>query len=164
MKQVTASIVRQAAALLLFLVLCLSAGFIGSWFTASSVDDWYQHLNKPNWNPPSWIFAPVWTTLYCMMAVAAWLVWRRAGLQGSIVAQICFGVQLILNTMWSIIFFGFQAPGWAFAEILVLWLAIAITVWQFRRFSTVAALLMIPYLGWTTFASTLNYTIWQLNK
>lgn len=125
---------------------------------------WYSNLNKPPWNPPSWIFGPVWTALYTMMAVAAWLVWRRGGWTGQRRALACFLVQLALNALWSPLFFGLKNPGLAFAEIVLLWLAILATVLAFWKAHRVASGLLVPYLAWVTFAAGLNYTLWQLNR
>lgn len=154
---------RQAATLGGFVVVCLAAGVIGSLATTPKVPTWYATLNKPSWNPPSWVFAPVWTTLYVMMGVAAWTVWRKAGTPLNR-AFLFFWTQLVLNTIWSFLFFGLERPGLAFAEIVLLWLSIVVTVWAFRRWSGAAALLLAPYLGWVTFAACLNFTIWRLNS
>jgi tryptophan-rich sensory protein len=147
----------------LFLAVCLAAGGIGGAATGSSVSTWYPTLAKPAWNPPAWVFGPVWTTLYLMMGVAAWRVWR-AHSRGASGALGLFGVQLVLNTLWSIVFFGLRAPGPAFFELLLLWLAILATGLRFYRLDRVAGALMAPYLAWVTFAGVLNYTIWQLNR
>lgn len=158
------TMVRQVVMLLFFIVICISAAGLGASATATSVGGWYQTLNKPSWNPPDWIFGPVWTTLYLMMAIAAWCVWRSADWSQSKRALSWFGLQLALNSLWSIIFFGMQQPGWAFVEIVGLWVAIAITTWMFRRHSTVAAVLMLPYLAWSAFANVLNFALWRLNS
>jgi len=118
---------------------------------------------KPTWNPPDWLFGPVWSILYFMMAVAAWLVWRTCEWNKSRPALIWFGIQLALNTAWSFLFFGMQRPDIALAEILSLWLAIAATFIAFTRRSIAAAILFAPYLAWTSFAVFLNFTIWRLN-
>jgi translocator protein len=143
--------------------LTAGAAFIGGQATSTSVNTWYDQLAKPAWTPPSWVFGPAWTTLYVMMAVAAFLVWRRAGFKGGGPALICYVFQLALNALWSVIFFGMQAPGLAFIEICILWGAIGLTFiafWRIRKFS---AWLLAPYWAWTTFAGALNYAIWQLN-
>lgn len=149
--------------LVLFVTVCFAAAAIGGALTAQSVGGWYQTLAKPAWNPPDWVFGPVWTLLYFLMGVAAWLVWRRSGWTEARWALLLFGVQLALNVIWSGLFFAAQAPGWAFAELLVLWIAIAATLAAFARRSRVAAALMAPYLAWTTFAAALNFAIWRLN-
>ena len=128
--------------------------------TTPEIDGWYQTLAKPSWNPPAGIFGPVWTTLFVMMGVAGWLVWQRATSIGPLVL---FGVQLVLNVGWSWIFFGWHQPGWAFVEIVVLWLAILATTLAFFRVSRLAGWLFVPYLAWVTFASVLNFTIWRMN-
>lgn len=125
--------------------------------------EWYAGLAKPAWNPPNWLFGPVWTVLYILMAVAAWLVWRRQGLAGAALPLLVFVVQLVLNAMWSWLFFGLQRPGVALAEILVLWVAILVTILLFFRVRSVAGILLIPYLLWVSFAAVLNFTIWRLN-
>jgi translocator protein len=142
---------------------CFAAAALGAMFTASSVGDWYVALRKPSWNPPAWIFGPVWTVLYLTMAIAAWLVWRRAGAGGAGGALILFGVQLVLNVLWSWFFFGLHNPGAALAGIVALWGAIAWTGAAFWRVSHPAAVLMAPYLAWVTFAAVLNLVIWRLN-
>lgn len=152
----------QAMALGICLAACFAAASLGSIATAPALGEWYAGLVKPSWNPPNWIFGPVWTTLYAMMAVAAWLVWRRGGPRGPS-ALILFGVQLFLNVAWSWLFFGLRQPGLALAEILLLWLAIGATAWVFDRISRPAALLFIPYLLWVSFAAVLNWALWRLN-
>lgn len=154
---------KQIAVLVVSLAVCFAAAGIGGSVTTSSLEDWYQTINKPSWNPPDWLFGPVWTTLFAMMSVAAWLVWRASGFRGAQLAFVWFGLQLLLNVFWSFLFFGQRNPGWAAIEIVVLWLAIAITIALFWKHSRLAALLMIPYLLWVSFAAVLNFTIWQLN-
>jgi tryptophan-rich sensory protein len=124
---------------------------------------WYQQLAKPAWNPPSWIFGPVWTVLYIMMAVAAWLVWQRGGWKQQKKALTVYLMQLALNALWTPLFFGLQRPGLAFAEILILLVAIIITVIVFWRVRRPAAWLLVPYAAWATFATVLNFTIWRMN-
>ena len=150
-------------ALIVFLVVCLAAAGIGGAVTTPKIGNWYATLAKPSWNPPNWIFGPVWSALYFCMAVAAWLVWRQGGFTGAKVPLTLFAVQLILNVLWSCIFFGLEMPGLAFVEVLFLWLAIAATMVTFWRISTVAGILFAPYLAWVSFASVLNFTIWRLN-
>ena len=159
----TRSKTQLAAGLVVSVVICLSAAGIGGWMTAASVDSWYAEINKPSWNPPNWIFAPVWTTLYVMMAIAAWWVWKQSKLEHAKAAFGWFFAQLLLNVLWSGLFFGLRQPGWAFAEIIVLWIAIAATIVTFWRHSRFAAGLLVPYLMWVTFASVLNYSIWSMN-
>lgn len=152
----------QALVLGLFYLACFLAAGLGSLFTMVSVGSWYAGLAKPSWNPPGWVFGPVWTVLYAMMAVAGWLVWRK-GQPASWHALRWFAIQLVLNVGWSAIFFGLQMPGLAFAEILVLWLAIAATLMTSWRVSRAAGLLLVPYLLWVSFAAVLNFAIWRLN-
>lgn len=149
--------------LLAFIVLCLGAGFAGSLATLQGVRNWYPTLRKPTGTPPNWVFGPVWTVLYIVMAVAAWIVWRDVGWQIARPALILFFGQLALSIAWSGIFFASRQPGLAFAEIIILWLAIAATAMFFWYFVPLAGALMLPYLAWVTFASYLNLGIWRLN-
>lgn len=145
------------------LVVCFGAAALGAAATSSSVTGWYREIVKPAWTPPDWVFGPVWTTLYLMMSISVWLVWRSAGWKKSLTAMVWFAVQLALNTLWSVIFFGLRSPGWAFAEILLLAASIAVTISCFRHHSRPASLLLLPYFGWSCFAVALNFTIWRLN-
>ena len=149
--------------LVTFLVICFAAAGVGGAVTAQKIGTWYATLTKPSWNPPSWIFTPVWSALYFCMAIAAWLVWRQDGFVGVQVPLALFGVQLFLNVLWSCIFFGLQSPGLAFAEVLMLWGAIAATTIVFWRRSRIAGILFVPYWAWVTFASVLNFAFWRLN-
>lgn len=149
--------------LILFLAVCLGAGGLGSFFTASSVRDWYPRLRKPRGTPPSWLFGPLWTALYVLMAVSAWLVWREYR-AGALAALLVFFAQLALNVAWSGIFFGSRMPGVAFLEIVLLWLAIAFTMLIFYWLRPPAALLLVPYLLWVSYAAYLNLAIWRLNR
>lgn len=151
----------QLIALLVWVGLCFLTAWIGSRF---SPGEWYAQLHRPSWTPPGYLFGPVWSFLYLSMGIAAWLVWRRAGFSGARLALILFVVQLVLNGMWSWIFFGTQRPGLAFAEILILWGMILATTLAFWRASTTAGILFLPYLAWVSFAAILNYSIWKLNK
>ena len=146
-----------------FVALAMAVAALGSLFTSSGMGSWYAALEKPSFNPPSWVFGPVWTTLYVMMAVAAWLVWKRAGAGAAGMALGAWLVQLALNLTWSGIFFGLRAPGWAFAEIIVLWIAILLTTALFFRHSRVAGWLLVPYMAWVTFAAVLNFAIMRMN-
>ena len=150
--------------LILAIIICQAAGLIGALFTRSAIPDWYAFLTKPELAPPNWIFAPVWTTLYLLMGIAAFLVWKR-GLDRTDVrlALSIFTVQLVLNTLWSIIFFGLRAPGWAFIEIALMWVAILASIIAFSRISKTAAWLLVPYILWVSFAAYLNYSIYILN-
>jgi len=154
---------KDYLSLAVFLALSLSAGVVGSLFTAASVSGWYAELEKPVFTPPSWIFAPVWTALYVLMAVSGWLLWRRRKESDIRAALGLFAVQLVLNVLWSVLFFGLRLPGWAFLEIIVLWLAIALYSAAAARVSRAASLLFLPYLAWVGYAAVLNYSIWTLN-
>jgi len=134
----------QWLVLVVFLAICFGTSVLGMAWTNTSVDTWYVTLEKPSWNPPNWLFGPVWTTLFIGMAIAAWLVWRKRGLAESWLPLTLFGIQLTLNAMWSVLFFGFRNPGVAFAEILLLWVAILATIVVFARHSNWAAALLIP--------------------
>lgn len=144
----------------LFLGASFAAAALGGVTTAGSVRDWYPTIAKPSWNPPSWIFGPVWTALYAMIAVAAWLVWRRVGWGGALV---WFALQLALNATWSPVFFGLHRIGLALVNIILLWVAIAGTTVAFWRVVPVAGILFVPYLAWVSFAAALNFAIWRLN-
>jgi tryptophan-rich sensory protein len=149
--------------LILFFAICLGAGGVGSFFTASSVRNWYPQLRKPAGTPPSWIFGPVWTALYVLMAISAWLVWREYG-RGARPALLIFFAQLALNVAWSGIFFGSRMPAVAFAEIVLLWFAVVVNIAIFYPLKPVAALLLVPYLVWVSYAGYLNFGIWRLNR
>lgn len=144
-----------------WLLLCFSAAALGGLFMPG---EWYAQLRKPAWNPPSWLFGPVWTALYFMMAVAAWLVWRRGGFPAQRKALGLFLLQLLLNAAWSPLFFGLHNPALAFAEIVLLWFAILGTFFAFWKTHRGAGALLVPYLAWVTFAAVLNFTLWQLNR
>jgi tryptophan-rich sensory protein len=143
------------------IVICQLAGIIGSVFTVSSVGSWYMTINKPSFNPPSWVFGPVWITLYALMGIALYLVWR-SGSRSWLVLGV-FGLQLVLNALWSILFFGLQSPGAAFIEIIFLWISIAASIVLFFGISRPAAYLLVPYILWVSFAAVLNFAIWRLN-
>lgn len=150
-------------ALLGFVALCLGVAAIGGWATSISVGGWYQTLDKPRWTPPDRVFAPVWTIIYSMMAVAGYRVWRRAGVKAGHSALALFGVQLALNLLWSILFFGLQRTGLALLDIVLLWTAIAATAVAFWRIDRLAGILLLPYMVWVTYAVVLNAAIWHLN-
>ena len=154
----------QSFGLAAWLLVSFTAAGLGSIATATSVDGWYQTLARPSWNPPDWVFGPVWTTLFAMMAVAAWLIWRQAGLRQAAMPLGLFFAQLALNVLWSVLFFGLRRPDLAAFEIVLLWLAIAATIVAFWRRSLPAALLMLPYFLWVTFAAMLNFAIARLNS
>lgn len=146
------------------ILICQLAGFIGSFFTVSSVSSWFLTLNKPFFNPPNWLFGPVWITLYFLMGISLYLVWSK-GIKDiqSKMAVLIFAIQLILNSLWSIIFFGFQSLLFAFIEIILLWIAILLTIIYFNKISKTASYLLIPYILWVSFAAILNFSIYYLN-
>lgn len=152
--------------LVLSLGICQGAGIIGSIFTAPSVkSSWYINLNKPSFQPPNWIFGPVWVVLFLLMGVSLYLIWNSKDLDSRrLVALGIFAVQLVLNILWSYFFFHLKNPLAAFIEIIVLWLAILITLIIFFRLQKVAGLLLAPYLVWVAFAAVLNFSIWTLNR
>jgi tryptophan-rich sensory protein/uncharacterized protein YbjT (DUF2867 family) len=156
-------VLTQSFALVLFVLICLGTAGLGAFWTNLSVGNWYTTLSKPSWNPPNWVFGPVWTALYIGMAIAAWLVWRKNGLAEAWLPLLLFGVQLFLNAAWSALFFGMRSPGIAFADIVLLWFAILVTIIAFGRVSSLAAFLLVPYLAWVSFATALNWSIWRLN-
>ncbi len=145
-------------------IICLFAGFIGSIFTSPSIPTWYAALTKPSFNTPDWIFAPVWTILFILMGISLYLVWNK-GLQDKKVkiSLFIFGVQLVLNVLWSFLFFGLHSPFYAFLEIIILWIAIVLTIVNFFKVSRTAGLLLLPYILWVSFAAILNFSIWRLN-
>lgn len=144
---------------------CQFAGLIGSIATSSSVSTWYPTLQKPLFTPPSWLFAPAWITLYLLMAIAAFLIWRTAlDKPGTRTALIIFLVQLVLNVLWSVAFFGLQSPLYGVIVIIALWLAILFTILKFFPISKAAAALMLPYILWVSFAAVLNISILMLNR
>jgi len=150
-------------------VICLALTFcaplIASLFTRQAITDWYVHLNKPFFTPPDWLFGPVWTVLYFLMAVSALLVWNK-GLSNPLVkiALCLYLLQLVLNGLWMPVFFGLKMPLLAFCEIVLLWSAIILTILAFYRVSIAAALLLFPYIAWTSFAAVLNFSLWLLNR
>lgn len=154
------SVGPQRWGLVLFIAVCYAAAAIGFTFTTPAVRDWYATLSKPAWTPADWVFAPVWMALYTIMAVAAWLVWRKRGVIAAAGPLALFAVQLVLNVGWSALFFGLRLPDAAFAEIILLWLAVLATAIAFWRVTLWAGLLMLPYLLWVTFAAVLNFAIW----
>ncbi|MEM9001650.1 MAG: TspO/MBR family protein [Bacteroidota bacterium] len=155
---------KKIVYILISTTVCLLIGILASFATQSSVDGWYVTLNKPSFNPPNWIFGPVWGVLYLMMGVAAGIVWAKGFYHIWVkTALYHFGFQLLLNALWSIVFFGLQSPLWALFVILALLALIVLTIRWFNVVSKVAAFLMVPYLLWVCFAFLLNYKIWELN-
>lgn len=144
---------------------CLAAGFIGSIFTTASIPTWYTTLEKPSFNPPNWLFGPVWTILFILMGISAFLVWRVGLSEPNVrIALIIFVIQLILNVFWSVAFFGLRSPIAGLIVIIVLWVAILLTILSFAKVSITAGILLIPYILWVSFASILNATIYVLNR
>ena len=154
---------RAMASLIGFILLGLAVGAAGGAITSTSVDTWYAALEKPSFNPPNWVFAPVWTTLYVLMAIAAWRVWRLRDTPPARPALGLWAVQLALNLCWSFVFFGARMVGGALAEIGVLFVAILATGALFWRVDRMAGALMVPYAAWVAFAMVLNAAIWRLN-
>lgn len=151
--------------LALWILLAEMAGIIGSIFTAKNIPTWYASLIKPVFNPPAWLFGPVWTTLFLLMGIAAFLVWQKGWNRKDVkIALTVFCFQLVLNTFWSIIFFSIHSLGWAFIELVVLWLAILANIIVFAKISKPAAWLLLPYILWVSFAGLLNFSLWQLNS
>ena len=150
--------------LIISVAICQGAGLIGSIFTAPSIQTWYVALQKPPFTPPNWLFAPAWITLYLLMGISASLIWQQ-GLDNrqNRTALIIFLVQLVLNALWSIVFFGFESPLSGMVVIVLLWVAILITILKFMPISKTAGLILIPYIGWVTFAAILNVSIYILN-
>lgn len=144
-----------------WLVLTFAAAALGARFLP---DEWYRRLNKPAWNPPNSIFAPVWTMLYLLMAVAAWLVWRRYGISGALVPLLLFVAQLLLNAAWTWLFFGRHQIRAALIDIGVLWVTILATLVSFWKLEPLAGILLLPYLAWVSFATLLTWTIWRMNR
>lgn len=156
--------IKGALKLITAILVSLSAGAIGSYFTAPAIPEWYEGLMKPALNPPSWVFAPVWTILYVMMGVSAFLVWKRGWNRRDVKkSMMVFGLQLVLNSVWSILFFGLRDPGLAMIGIILLWFSIVWTMILFKKVSKASFYLLIPYIAWVSFASYLNYSIWVLN-
>ena len=144
--------------LAVWILVSMSAGFIGSQFQPG---EWYTLLEKPSWNPPGWVFAPVWTLLYVLMGIAAFMVWKERGLS---LPVYLFIFQLILNALWSYLFFGAHRPDLAFFDIVLLWLTIVVLAGLFWKVRTSAGVLMLPYILWVGYASALNWTLWKLNS
>ncbi len=154
--------------LVLAIIVCQLAGLIGSFFTISAIPTWYVALQKPLLNPPGWIFGPVWTILYLLMGISLWLIWKSDAKDlpaqaGKKKALWLFLAQLVLNAIWSPLFFGGQSIGGALAVIVLLWASIVLTIFVFTKISKTAAWLLVPYILWVSFATYLNFAIWVLN-
>jgi len=153
---------KQALGLVGWLAMTFAACAVGAWASATAAS-FYGQLVKPTWAPPAWLFGPVWSALYLLMAIAAWLVWRRKGFSGPGAALYVFVAQLLANAVWTWLFFTWRLGALALAEILLLWALIALTTALFWRQTRVAALLLLPYLAWVSFAAALNFTLWRSN-
>lgn len=154
---------RKIITLILAVAVCMSAGVIGSLFTAPAISGWYATLNRPDFSPPNWVFAPVWTTLYILMGISLYLIWEKRKNKHAKPALAVFSVQLVLNTAWSFLFFGLQSPFYGLLDIIPLWFFIAATIHYSYKISKKAAYLLIPYLLWVSFAAILNFSIYLLN-
>lgn len=150
--------------LIISVLVPVMVGAFAGFFTSSSVKGWYSTINKPSFNPPNWIFAPVWTALYIMMGIACYIIWKKEFAPAiKKKALLFYTIQLVLNFFWSILFFYLQLPGWALIEIILLWIFIAGTIYYFKIISAPAAWLLVPYLFWVSFAMALNFAIFRLN-
>jgi len=149
--------------LVIAVLVCQLAGIAGAIYTSGSLTTWYAALAKPLFNPPNWIFAPVWITLFLLMGISLWLVWQKEKKKNINTAFVFFSIQLVLNAMWSAFFFGMQNPLYALIDIALLWLAILATILSFWKISKSASYLLVPYILWVTFAAVLNFYIWRLN-
>jgi tryptophan-rich sensory protein len=143
-----------------FVAACFLAAMTGALFRPG---EWYERLKKPAWRPPNRLFAPVWTILYLMIAISGWLVWREAGFTGAALPLAVYALKLLLNAAWTPLFFGLHRPDLGFVDIVLLWLSIVATIMLFVPISFGAALLLVPYLAWVTFATALNFAVWRLN-
>lgn len=152
--------------ILIMVVTCLAVGYLSGIVTRESIAEWYQFIEKPSFNPPNWVFQPVWSALYVMMGVAGGLVWDKIDSKSEEVKKALkfFAIQLALNALWSVLFFGLKNPMLALVEIILLWLMIYETYLKFSRINSVSGYLFIPYLMWVGFAAILNASIWWLNK
>ncbi len=153
---------RQVLALVAWLLVSYSAGALGA-IASTNADTFYVQLTRPGWAPPSWLFGPVWTFLYTLMGIAAWLVWRERGFRGAQPALALFLVHLVFNALWSWLFFAWQRGALAFAEIIILLLLIVATIAAFWRVKPLAAALLVPYLLWVAYAAALTYALWRAN-
>lgn len=153
---------KRILRLVVAVLLTNAAGFLGSIFTTPNIGGWYASIQKPAFTPPNWVFAPAWTTLFVLMGISLFLVWEK-GLKKNKMAVSIFGLQLALNVLWSVLFFGMQNPFLAFVEIIALWIAILGTIFLFYKVDRKAAWLLVPYIAWVSFAAFLNYSVWILN-
>jgi translocator protein len=150
--------------LIFSIVLCEGIGFIAGIATSKSITQWYSFLQKPSFNPPNWIFGPVWTLLYLMMGISVFLIWKQGfDINNVRIALIFFFLHLLINCLWSFVFFLWHSPFWAFIVIVILWIMIIVCIILFKDINITAAILLIPYLLWVSFAAVLNFSIWKLN-
>lgn len=156
--------IANISRLIVAILVCQLAGVVGSVFTRPAISSWYATLRKPTFTPPNWLFGPVWISLFLLMGISAYLIWSK-GIQNRevAIALSIFGIQLVLNVLWSFLFFKLQSPGYAFIEIVILWLAILLTILYFFKISRAASFLLLPYIFWVSFAIILNFFIWKLN-
>jgi len=156
--------IKNILKLIIAIAICQLIGNIGTIFTISAISTWYVTLQKPSFTPPNWLFGPVWTTLFTLIGISLYLVWNK-GLENKNVKSsiFIFFLQLVLNVFWSFLFFGLKFPFYAFIEIIILWIAIAVTIFKFYNVSKKAGLIIIPYLVWVSVALALNYYVWILN-
>ncbi len=146
------------------ILLPMIIGGISGSFTSASINTWYVTLNKPWFNPPNWIFGPVWTLLYLMMGIAFYMIWKSEAVNAvKQTAVILFAAQLLVNFLWSLIFFYLKQPGWAMIDIILMWILIVATIFSYGKISSTAAWLMLPYICWVSFAMILNFYLWKLN-
>ena len=156
-----ASKVSGIIKLITSITICLAAGVLGSIFTTPAIPTWYETLIKPSFAPPNWVFAPIWTSLFIMMGISFFIIWQMGSSNGR--ALYIFSIQLILNVLWSAIFFGLRSPLAGLIEICILWILILLTIMEFMKISRTAGLLLIPYILWVSFAAVINFFIWRLN-
>lgn len=158
------SFLKHTLFFIAFIIIAQLAGVVGSVFTANSVNTWYKEISRPPFTPPNWLFAPVWISLYLLMGISAYLVWRKGAKKKEVkIALIIFFIQLILNSIWSILFFGLHLILISFIEILLLWFAILFMIIKFYPVSKIASLIQIPYILWVSFAAVLNFSFALLN-
>ena len=149
--------------LLIFILICQLAGIMGSFFTTSQITDWYASLQKPSFTPPNWLFGPVWITLFTLMGISLYWIWGKRLERNFRRAIFFFGLQFVLNILWNFFFFGLESPLFGFIEIILLWITIAITIFEFYKLSKKAGLILLPYIIWVSIATALNYYVLVLN-
>ncbi len=150
--------------LVISLIITVGLGSLGGIFTISEIPNWYAGLQKPSFNPPNWLFGPVWTLLYILMGISVYLIWKQPVSTERNIGLMLFALQFVLNFCWSIIFFKQHQLGWALVEIIVMWIFILLTIIWFGKMSSVASWLLVPYISWVSFAAILNAAIWKLNS